>query len=108
MALCDGGALQDARCVYRMCVCGHTLPLGFLCLGCVRVRSGAAYFPYIYTSKALAVVNDAYESSLIKLCECLHRGLEEGGVVGHRGGVGVGVVDLSFGSASLNLGSCCG
>ena len=48
------------------------------------------------------MVNDACESSLSKLRECLHQGLEEGGVVG------VGVLDFSSTSSSLNLGSCGG
>ncbi len=59
-------------------------------------------------NKVLAVVNDAYESSLSELCKCLHQGLEEGGIVGPRGGVGLGVVDFSSSLASLNLGSCGG
>jgi hypothetical protein len=57
---------------------------------------------------ALARVNDADESSLSKLCECLHQNLEEGGVVGPRVGFGVGVVDFSYGPALLDLGSCGG
>ena len=45
--------------------------------------------------KALAVVHDADDSSLSKLCECLHQGLEEKGVVGPRGGIGARAVDFS-------------
>ena len=67
-----------------------------------------AYFPYLCVDKVLAAVNDAYESSLSKLCECLHQGLKEGGVVGPRGGVDLGVLDFSSSSSSLNLGSCGG
>ena len=52
------------------------------------------------------MVNSAYEPSLSELCECFHQGLEEVGVVGPRGGVGLGVVDLSYGHDSLDLGSC--
>ncbi len=96
MALCDGSALQDERSVYRMCVCGPPLLVGYLCRGCVRVRSGASYFPYLCVNKALAVVDDACESSLSELCECLHQGIEEGGAVDPRGRVGLGVVDFSF------------
>ncbi len=36
--------------------------------------------------------------------ECLHQVLGEGGVVGHRGGAGLGVGDFSYGLAKLNLG----
>ena len=53
-------------------------------------------------------MNDAYESSLSKLCECLHQGLEEVGVVDPRGGVGLGVVYYSSRPASLDLVSCGG
>ncbi len=82
--------------------------MGFLCRGYVRVCSGAAYFPYLYVDKALALVNDAYESRLCKLGECMHQSLEEGGVVCPRGGVGFGVLDLSSGSSLLDLWSCGG
>ena len=82
--------------------------MGFLCRGCVRVRSGASYFPFLCVDNVLAVVNNAYESSLSKLCKRLHQGLEEGGVVGPRGGVGLGVDDFSSSPASLDLGSCGG
>ena len=91
-----------------VCVCGPPLFEGYLCRGCVRVRSVASYIPYQSVDKAFAVVNDAYESSLSKLCKRLHRGLEEGGVVGPRGGVGLGVVDFSSSPASLYLRSCRG
>ncbi len=50
-------------------------------------------------------MDDAYKSRLGELCEGLHQGLEEGGVVCPRGGVGVGVSYLSSGSVSLDLGS---
>ncbi len=75
-------------------VCEWSSPLlvGFLCRCCVRGRSGASYFPYLCVDKALAVVNDVYESGLSKFCKCLHQGLEEGGVVDPRGRVGLGVV----------------
>jgi len=53
-------------------------------------------------------MNDSCESRLCKICEPLHQGLEEGGVVAPRGGVGVGVDDVSSGSGSLNLQSCGG
>ena len=106
MALCDGVALWDARCAHRLFVCGLPLLVGFLFRGCVRDRSGVAYFPYLCVDTILAVVDDAYEYSLSKLCKCLHQGLEEGGVVDPRGGVGLGAVDFSFGPASLDLGSC--
>ena len=82
--------------------------VGFLCRSCVRYRSGAFYFPYLCVDKASAMVNDAAESSLSKLHECLHHGLEEGGVVGARGGVDVGAVDFSSGPTLLDLGSCGG
>ena len=36
--------------------------------------------------------------------EFLYQSLEEGGVVGPRGGVGLGVEDFSFGHETLNLG----
>ena len=49
-----------------------------------------------------------YESSLSELCECLHQGLEEGGFMGPRVGVGVGALDISSSPASLDLGSCVG
>ncbi len=75
---------------------------------CGRVRSGASYFPYLCVDKVLAVVNNAYESSLSKLCKRLHQGLEEGGVVGPRGGVGLGVEYFCSGPSSLDLGSCGG
>ena len=69
---------------------------------------GCVFFPYLCVDKVLAVVEDAYESSLSKLCKCLHQGLEEGGVMDRRGGVGLGVVDFCYGPASLDLGSCGG
>ena len=94
-----------ASCV---CVCGHPLLVGFLCRGCIRVCSGASCFPYTCVDTALAVVNDADESSVSKLCECLHQGLEEGGVVDSRGGVGGWVVDSSSSHVLLDLGSCGG
>ncbi len=101
--------------MHRVCVCvcvcvcvWFPLDMGFRCRGCVRVRSGTAYFPYLCVDKVLAVVNDAYEYSLSKLCECLHQGLEEGGVAGPCGGVDLGVSDFSSRSSSLNLGSCGG
>ena len=56
----------------------------------------------------LAVVNNVYESSLSLLSECLHQGFEEGGVVGPRGGVGLGVLNFSYSSSSLDLESCGG
>ncbi len=86
-----------------LCVCVRVR-----CRGCVQVRSGAAYFPYLCLDKVLAVENNAYESSLSKFCECLHQSLEEGGVVGPRGGVGLGVLALSCSSYPINLGSCGG
>ena len=55
--------------------------------------------------KVLAVVNNAYESRMSKLYKRLHQGLEEGGVVGPRGSVGLGVEDFSSSPASLDLGS---
>jgi len=79
----------------RMRACGHPLLVSFLCRGCVRGRSGASYFPCICLDKDLAVVNDADESCLSKLCESLQQGLEERGVVGPRGGVVVGALDFS-------------
>ncbi len=45
---------------------------------------------------------------MCELGECLHHGLEEGGVVGPCGGVGLGILDLSSSSSSLDLGSCSG
>ena len=74
-----------------VCVCVPPLLSGFLCRGCVRVRSGASYFPYLCVDKVLAVVNTAYEYSLSELCKRLHQGLEEEGVVGPRGGIGLRV-----------------
>ena len=94
-------------CIVCVCVV-PPMPMGFLCRGYVRVRSGASYFPYLCVDKVLAVVNKAYESSLSELGKCLHQGLEEGGVVGPRGGVCLGVVDFSSSLASLDLGSCGG
>ncbi len=91
-----------------MCACGQTLLVGFVCQGCVRDRSGASYVPYMCVDNALSMVNNADDSSLSKLCECLHQGLEEGEVVSPRGGVGVGVVDFSCGPALLYLRSCGG
>ena len=88
-----------------VCVCGHPMLVGFLCQGCVRVHSGASYFPFMCVDKALTVVYDSEESGLSMFCECLHQGLEEGGVVGPCGGVGLGVVSFSSGLASLNVGS---
>ncbi len=72
------------------------------------LRPSASYFPYLYVGMALAVVNYADESCLSQLCECLHQDLEEGRVVGPRGGVCVGAVDFSSGPASLDLESCGG
>ena len=102
MAVLSG---MRGACIVCVCVCGPPLLVGFLCRGCGRARSGASYFPYLCVDKVLAVVYDAYESSLSKLRKRLRQGLEEGGVVGPRGGVGVGVSCLSSGSASLDLGS---
>ena len=96
---------MHASCV---CVCGTPLLVGFLCQGCGRVRTGASYFPYLCVDKVLAVVYDAYESSLSKLCKRLRQGLEEGGVVGPRGVVCLGVEYFSSGPTSLDLGSCGG
>ena len=177
MAVLSG---MHGACIVRVCV----VPFagGFLVPCCVRGRSSASYFTYLCVDKVLVVVDDIYESSLGKLCKCLHQGLEEvwreanfgygnwggrlprgdlwcgigesslqrargycptnsravstapsacyalrvfygcciylsfflsfflkeGGVVDPRGGVGLGVVDFSFGRASLNLGSCGG
>ncbi len=94
--------------MHRAYVCGPPLLMGFLCRGCVRARSGASYFSYLCVDKVLAVVDDAYESNMSELCKCLHQGLEEGGVVCPRGGVGLGVEDFSSGPVSLDLGSCGG
>ena len=105
MAVLSG---MRGACIVCVCVCGPPLLVGFLCRGCGRVRSGASYFPYLCVDKVLAVVNNAYESSLSKLCKRLHQGLEEGGVVGPRGGVGLGVEYFSSGPSSLDLGSCGG
>ena len=58
--------------------------------------------------KVLAVVNDAYKSNMSELSKRSHKGLEEGGIVGPRGGVGLGVEDFSSNHASLDLGSCGG
>ena len=55
--------------------------------------------------KRLTMVNDADESSMSKLFERLHQGLEEGGVVGLRVGVSVEVVDCSSSPDLLDLGS---
>ena len=91
-----------------VCVCGLSLVVGFMCRGCVRARSGVSYFPYLCVDEVLAVVNNSDEYSLSKICKRLHQGLEEGGVVGPRGGVGLGVEDFSSSPASLDLGSCGG
>ena len=107
-ALCDDRALRDARCVHRVCVCVVPLLVGFMCRGCVRVRSCASYFPYLCVDTALAMMDDTYKIILSKLCKRVHQGLEEGGVVGPRGGVGLGVDDVSSGHATLSLGSCGG
>jgi len=64
--------------------------------------------PYLCVDTALVVVDDVDESSLSKLCECLHQDLEEGGVVAPRGGIGVGAVDFSYGPTSLDLMYCGG
>ena len=77
-------------------------------MGCVRVRSGASYVPYLCMDKALVIMIDAAESSLSKLCERLHQGFEEGGVAVPRGGVGIRVVGCSYDPALLDLGSCDG
>ena len=54
------------------------------------------------------MVNNAYESGLSELCKRLHQGLQEGGVVGPQGGVGLGVEDFFSSPVSLDLGSCGG
>ena len=96
---------MHASCVF---VCGPFLLVGFLCRGCVRARSGASYFPYLCVYKILAVVNNAYKSSLRELCKRSHQGLEEEGVVGPRGGDGLGVENFYSSPASLDLVSCGG
>ncbi len=48
---------------------------------------------------------DACESGLRELCECMHQGLEEGGVVGPRGCVRDRVLGTSSGALSFYLGS---
>ena len=53
-------------------------------------------------------MNDSFESRLCEICEPLHQGLEEAGVVAPRGGVGVGVGEVSPGSASFDIRSCGG
>jgi len=77
-ASCNGNYLLYAMavlsemrgaCIICVCVCGQPLLVCFLCRGCVRFRSGASYFPCLCVDKVLAMVNDAYESSLSKLCE---------------------------------------
>ncbi len=103
--------LSGMRGVCIVCVCVCVVPpllVGFLCRGCARVRSGASYFPYLCVDKVFAVMDDAYESSLSKLCKRSHQGREEVGVVCPRGGVGIGVEDLSSGPSSLDLRSCGG
>ena len=42
-----------------VCVCDPHLLRGTWCRGCVRVRSGASYCPYLCVDKALAVLDDA-------------------------------------------------
>ena len=74
--------------MHASCVCVCVVPpllVGYLCRGCGRDRSVAAYFPYLCVDKVLAMVNNAFEYSLSKLCKRLHQGLEEGGVVVPRG-----------------------
>ena len=51
------------------------------------------------------VLNDAYESLLSELCECMHQGLEEGGVVGPRGCVRGRVLGSSSGALQFDTGS---
>ena len=71
LALCDGGALREALCVHRVCVCVAPPVGGFLLLW-LRPSSlgcGLLPIPYLCVDKVLAVVNDAYEFSLSKLCE---------------------------------------
>ena len=53
-------------------------------------------------------MNYSCESRLCEICEPLHQGLEEGGVVAPRGEVGVGVGDVSSGSVSFDIRSCGG
>ncbi len=48
---------------------------------------------------------DACESGLRELCECMHQGLEEGGVVGPRGCVRGRVLGTSSGALPFYLGS---
>ena len=50
-------------------------------------------------------MNDACESGLREMCECMHKGLEEGGVVGPRGCVRGRVLGSSSGALPLDLGS---
>ena len=77
---------------------------------CRRVISGVCsildYCPYICVDRALAVTNDFCESRLCEIREPLHQCLVEGGVVAPRGGVGVGVGDVSSGSVSFDIMSC--
>jgi len=54
------------------------------------------------------VMYDSCESSLCEMCESRHQGLEEDGVVAPRGGVDVGVGDVSLCSVSLDIWSCGG
>ena len=60
LALSNGGALREAMCVHRVCMCGPPLLVGFVCRGCVRVSSGASYFLRLCVDKVLAVMNNAY------------------------------------------------
>ena len=94
-------------CMVCVCVvppCWWVPCAGVSCLFArVRLTSPACAW-----TSALAVVNDAYESIMSKRCKRLHHGLEEGGLVGPRGGVGLGVSDFSSGSSLLDLGSCGG
>ncbi len=46
--------------------------------------SVAAYYPYICADKVLAMMYDSCESSLCEVCESLHQGFEEEGVVAPR------------------------
>ena len=105
MAVLSG---MRGACIVCVCVCVAPLAGGFPVPGCVRVRSGASYFPYMCVDKDLAVVNNAYKSSMSELCKRLHQGIEEGGLVGPRGSVGLGVGDFSSSHVSLDLESCGG